>query len=78
MLRITSESMSDIPVSEMMDGQLATITTPAEVCGMVVQRFGNAIVPLGCSINFAWENVNAGRLTFRVRILPPGTKLEVV
>ncbi len=67
----------------MQDGQLAVITLwmVPNYEGVVVQRWGDDLVQLGRIAGDSWPgifaNVGLHLERNRVRILPPGTKLEI-
>ena len=84
-MKVIKSISNDIPISELMDGRLAIITrweiSPG--CeGRIVQRYGNALVSIGMNCGNAWNiwfQSNPGRHddVCRVKVLEPGTQLEV-
>lgn len=71
-----------IPVMDMEDGDVAVITAwiVEAYIGRVVQRYGDYLVAMGMPAASGWgkffTNVRAAT-GCRVRLLPPGTLLEV-
>lgn len=67
-----------IPVKQMADGQIGVIVSCPhnEYLGRVVQRYSGSLVCIGRECGHSWSSVS-GNDDFRVRILPPGTLLEI-
>lgn len=62
-------------MSEMKDGQIAVVTAP-DYAGRIVQKYGDdLIITLGGTQGSSWSRTDRNHLP--VRILPPGTKLEI-
>ena len=74
----------DIPLGEMLDGQIGRITRWWSGCvGAVVQRYGDALVVIGRARGEGWLGAFAGCLPlypndYRIQILPPGTQIEIL
>lgn len=76
-LKIVSEHGVDIPVCDLKEGRLAVVTN----CygnnvyeGTIVQRFQDKLIGINC---VTYWNYIIDSDDFRVRVLPPGTVLEI-
>lgn len=77
----------NIHVSDMKDGAIAEITSwssgQGRYLGIVVQRWGDDLIELGAPRRSGWPNLFKGNINKKdypecqVRILPPGTTLEI-
>lgn len=69
----------DIPASQMQDGDIGVITSWAVTpyIGTVVQKFGRYLISLGKPSGESWDSNWDQPKHNRVRILPPGTLLEI-
>lgn len=81
-MKIIEESKSEIPVLDMQDGHIGIITAWkwSTHVGDVVQRWGEHLICLGKGYTSSWPHFfNETSVGFgnRVRILPPGSKLEI-
>jgi hypothetical protein len=83
-MKILEETTPSIPLLDMQDGQIAVITdwTSSQYVDQIVQRWNNHLIRLGAPAGSSWPDIFRRRYEEvsprnRVRILPPGTKLEV-
>lgn len=81
-MKIIEEPKSDgIPVDELQEGQVAVITawSCTNYIGRIVQRYQKDLIELGAG--GGWGSLFEGgcnsKKLCRVRVLPPGTKLEL-
>jgi hypothetical protein len=81
MIQLT-DRIPEVPVTQLADGDVAIITcwSEAKYLDRVVQRCGNHLISLGAPSANAWLDwFSTGSKTgLYVRILPKGTRLEVV
>lgn len=79
-MKIIEEPKNDISIREMVDGQIGIITefpgNPKHV-NEIVQRYGVALIVLGQNLGNSWPTAFVSLPEARVRILPPGTKIEI-
>lgn len=79
-MKIYQEKKDDsIPVREMEDGQIGVIaewSTQPMYVGVIIQRYNNYLVALGKPYVCSWYEITDNH-GCRVRILQPGTLLEV-
>lgn len=78
-MKIIEEKPGDIPASELKDGQIAVITewdSLIAYSGRIIQRHGDTLVSLGMPSANRWSVIPHGD-SYRVRVLAPGTKLEI-
>lgn len=83
-MKIIEEKPTDQPVMQLKDGQIAIITQwngSQSYIGRIVQRYDLSLVVLGAPYNESWIRFFSGSISgvenLRVRVLPPGTKLEL-
>lgn len=82
MVRLVTNVATDIPVSELLDGQLAVITAwiGDKYIGEVVQRNGAGLVAIGQPTGAGWSLIYPDCSRYqqcRVRRLVPGDQLVV-
>jgi hypothetical protein len=80
MVKILDYKTPDIPLSKLKDGQIAVITSwvHKQYLGLVIQRYHNDLFMIGKADG--WNNFDR-LITYdlnRVRILPKGTKFEII
>jgi hypothetical protein len=84
MVKVISEGINDIHVGDLQPGQVGMITgwTSRHYLGRVVVRYKNSLITVGGMEGECWDNMD--KLSdkdvypqLRVRVLVPGTKLEV-
>jgi len=81
MARVHTEVQTGCSIDEMKDGDVAVIVTwpHAGYVGLVVQRYGTALVALGRRSGRCWPTLFDSKCgnDFQVRILPKGTLIEI-
>lgn len=81
-MKIVSQKDLDIPADDMKDGQIAVITEwkcSPEYIGRIVQRYGFILITLGKDAGQAFPSFfkDCRDEAYRVRILGPGTVIEI-
>ena len=84
-IKIIEETRNNICVIEMKEGQVAEIVSHDSIAsckGQIVLRYGQSLVPVGEPKVEKWVGMfndphSIGE-NFKVRILPPGTKFEIL
>ncbi len=87
-MKVLSETVSDICINDMKDGDIGVVTKwgdsgyGANVIGKVLQRYGDdnsaMLIALGQPHGSTHTTAMLTRSeSHRVRVLPPGTKLEI-
>ena len=79
--------VTDIPIWDMNDGDLAIITKwngNDKYVNVIVQRYGNILLPVGKHSDRSWTSILGNKemkardgQDFRVRLLNPGELIEV-
>lgn len=82
MVRLVTNVVTEIPISELRDGQLAVITAwlGDKYIGEVVQRNGDGLVAIGQPTGSGWSRIFPECSRYpqcRVRLLVPGDKIVV-
>jgi hypothetical protein len=79
-MRVIDDNFEEISYWNMKDGQIGVISrwSTGDYIGVVVQRYGKHLVALNKPYKSGWQNLWPDQIDgCMVRILPPGTKLEV-
>jgi hypothetical protein len=80
-MKLVDSQYNDVAIAAMQDGDIAIITkwSDSQYVGRIVQRYDMHLVTLGQPSGQSWTNFRslAASDQVRVRILPPGTKLEI-
>ena len=82
-MKIVEEAQKDICVNDMKDGEIGVITKweVEENETRFVQRYKDIIISLGkdsgATYDMILQNTHLANKNCRVRILPPGTKIEI-
>jgi len=79
--KVVKEGKFGIAVNKMADGDVAVIVSWCGVggdeIGCVVQRYGDALIVIGERSGMGWSDVDQPYPDCMVRILRPGTQIEL-